>query len=102
MSRGRTTYLSDFSQGPSLLSEIDDNAAATILCLLDSFLDTKDQVWPASANIGSEHVATIALCNEVSLGVRKRKMVVIPRRGFVEIVELIHRTSLLDLQNSTQ
>lgn len=66
MSCDRTTYLSDLSQGPSLLSEIDDNTAATILCLLDSFLDTKDQVRPASANIGSEHVATIALCTEVS------------------------------------
>lgn len=69
MSRDRTTYLSDLSQGPSLLSEIDDNAAATILCLLHSFLDTKDQVRPASANIGSKHVATIALCTEISLGV---------------------------------
>jgi hypothetical protein len=66
MSRDRATYLSDLSQGPSLLSEIDDNTAAAILRFLDSFLDTEDQVRPASANIGSEHVATIALCTEVS------------------------------------
>jgi hypothetical protein len=55
------TYLGDLSQGSSFLSEVDDNTAATILCLFNGLLDTKDEVRSAGANIGSEYVATVAL-----------------------------------------
>jgi hypothetical protein len=64
----QATYLGDLSQSSSLLSEVDDNTAATILCLFDGFFDTKDQVRTASADIRSEHVATVALQNTVSSG----------------------------------
>lgn len=55
------TYLGHFSQGSAFLSKVDDNTTATVLCLLDGFLDTEDQVRSACADIRSEYVATVAL-----------------------------------------
>lgn len=36
------TYLGDFAESSALFPEIDDNAAASVLRFLDSFLDSKN------------------------------------------------------------
>ena len=38
----KLSYLCNFAQSPSLLSEIDDNPASTFLCLLNCFLNAED------------------------------------------------------------
>lgn len=55
------SYLGYFAQSPSLLAEVDDHAAAAILGLLDSLLDTENQVRSAGADIRTEDVASVTL-----------------------------------------
>ena len=59
----KTTYLGDFSQSTTLLSEVDDDTATAILCLFNSFFDAKDEIRSTGANIGAKDVAAIALAN---------------------------------------
>lgn len=54
-------HLGNLSKGATLLSEVDDNTASTILCLLDCLLDAKNEVRSASTNIGPKNVTAIAL-----------------------------------------
>jgi len=57
----RDTHLGDLSKRTTLLSEVDDDSAASGLSLFDGLLDAKDEVRAASADIGTEDVAAVAL-----------------------------------------
>jgi len=59
----KTTHLCDLAKGPAFLAEVDYNAAATVLRFLHGFLDTKDEIWSAGADIGAKDIAAIALEN---------------------------------------
>lgn len=55
------THLGNLAQCSTLLSKVDDNTTTSILRLFDRFLDTKDEVGSAGADIGSKHITTITL-----------------------------------------
>ena len=57
----QNTYLCDFAQGTTFLTEIDHYAAAAVLSLLYGLLDTEDEVRSASANIGTENITAVTL-----------------------------------------
>ena len=58
---GLLTYFGDFTKGASLFSEVDDDAAASLLRFLDSLLNAVDKVRSACADIGAEDIASVAL-----------------------------------------
>ena len=53
--------LGHFTQRTTFLAEVDDNATAASLRFLDRFLDTKSEVGSACADVGPEHVTSVAL-----------------------------------------
>mmetsp|Transcript_51127 Transcript_51127/g.122994 ORF Transcript_51127/g.122994 Transcript_51127/m.122994 type:complete len:429 (-) Transcript_51127:1632-2918(-) len=53
--------LCHLSQGAALLPEVNANSCSSPLGTLDALLDGVRQVRPASADVGAEHVAAIAL-----------------------------------------
>lgn len=57
----KITHLCDLTKGSAFLAEVDDNTTATILCFLHGFLNTKDEIWSAGADIGAKDIAAIAL-----------------------------------------
>ena len=50
----------DFAECTTFLTEIDYDAAATLLGLLHGIFDTEGKVWTARADVRSEDIATIA------------------------------------------
>lgn len=60
-SKTRVAYLCHFSKGTTFFPEIYNYAAAAPLSFLHSLFDAKDQVWSACADIGTEHITSIAL-----------------------------------------
>lgn len=94
---GSFSYLCNLPEGATFFAEVNDNAGATILCLLDGLLDTKDQVRSASTDIGAKNVTSIAL-REGKRGpcqlrlVSTRGIRVIPRRGCATQAAWMDRT----------
>lgn len=54
-------YLGHFTEGSALFSEVNNDTTAAILRLLDCLFDTEYEIRATCADIGSKHVATIAL-----------------------------------------
>jgi len=78
-------YLCNFSEGPSFLTEINDDATSTFLCLLDCFFNTVDEVRTTCTNITPEHVTSVTLSiilDRHILSISSRYGgVILPRRG---------------------
>lgn len=54
-------HLGNFTEGSTLFPEVNNDTTAAILRLLDCLFDTEYEIRAACADIGSEHVAAIAL-----------------------------------------
>jgi hypothetical protein len=71
--------LGNFTESAAFLTEVDDDSATTLLCFLDSFLDTESEVWTACADVRAKHVTAVALIvntqREATVGIRHLRWV---------------------------
>ena len=67
--------LGDLAQRAALLAVIDDDAEAARLGRAGAFLDAVDEIGPAGADVGAEHVGTVALvvdaAGDLGAGIRE-------------------------------
>jgi hypothetical protein len=52
--------LGDLTEGPTLLPKVYNDTHATFLRCANAFLNSVDQVGPASADVGAKHVGSAA------------------------------------------
>lgn len=52
-------YLGDFTESPAFFSEIDDNAAASVLGFLDGLLDSKNDYRQSGVSLGKANTCGV-------------------------------------------
>lgn len=100
----KINYLCHLTKSSAFFTEVNDHSTSTLLRFFDCFLDAIDKIWSAGADVGSEHVTSVALAFESGRRcsvLLRRNGGLVPRHALSELDGPSHQTFSQDLQNST-